>query len=169
MAQARQPHFYARLSVPDTTVGRFDMIALHAILLFHRFSSEDKQVQAFGQKVFDLFFQDMDLNLRELGIGDETVPKKIKKMAEVFYGGADAYAGALKAGDRVALAEALGRNILADADDHANPGRESVAAALAAYVDAAAQGLAAQDARTIVAGTLSWIDPDAFAPQAPLE
>lgn len=160
VAQARQPHFYARLGVPDTVSGRFDMIALHAILLFCRFQKEAPEVREFGQDVFDLFFRDMDRNLRELGVGDVSVPKKIKKMAQVFYGSADAYAGALAAGDRQALREALGRNVYSGTQ----PGGLAVEA-LAAYVEEAAAGLAAQPTDAIVAGRLSWIEPNDYSPE----
>lgn len=161
VAQARQPYFYAQLPVPDTVSGRFDMIALHAIVVFHRFSGEDKATRAFGQQVFDLFFKDVDESLRELGVGDVSVPKKIKKLAQVFYGSADAYGRALKSGDRAALAEALGRNLFADADLN-DQDRTVAARALAQYIEAAAADLATQNADTITAGTLSWIDPAAI-------
>ena len=166
VAQARHSHFYACLPVPDTVEGRFDMIVLHATLLFHRFSNESEQTRAFGQQVFDLFFQDMEQSLRELGVGDVSVPKKITKMAEVFYGCAGAYAGALTAGDSEALAEALSRNILTGAGNDAGSGAggHPAAAALAAYAEAAAQALGKQDADVIAAGTLTWIDPAPYRP-----
>ncbi|AXS40270.1 ubiquinol-cytochrome C chaperone family protein [Breoghania sp. L-A4] len=162
VAQARQPHFYARLGVPDTLEGRFDMMVLHAVLLFHRFSGEGAAARDFGQKVFDTFFLDMDRSLRELGASDEGMKKKITRMAEVFYGCADAYASALDAGDDAALALALDRNVFMNAPD----GAQTESRSLADYTRAASGALAAQDPAAIVAGTLTWIDPAPFGPRS---
>ncbi|MDJ0932295.1 ubiquinol-cytochrome C chaperone family protein [Breoghania sp.] len=99
MAQARQPHFYEHLAVPDTIDGRFDMIALHAILLFARLKAEGEAAKARAQAVFDILF-------REMGASYTSVPHKIKRMAELFYGEASAYMNALEADDDRALVNA---------------------------------------------------------------
>jgi len=85
VAQSRQPRFYAEWGVPDTVTGRFDMISLHLALVLRRLRAE-KDAKAFSQTLFDLFFKDMDRSLREMGAGDLAVPKKIRKMGEIFYG-----------------------------------------------------------------------------------
>ena len=84
MAQSRQPRFYADWGVPDTVTGRFDMITLHMALMLRRLVRAGRRA-AFSQALFDLFFRDMDRS-REMGAGDLGVPKKIKKMGNVFYG-----------------------------------------------------------------------------------
>ena len=86
VAQARQPTFYADFLVPDTIDGRFDLIVMHAVLYFRRMRGEGAKVAEFTQEVFDLFFQDMDASLREMGVSDTRVPKKVKVMGEAFYG-----------------------------------------------------------------------------------
>ena len=110
VAQARQPEFYLDYSVEDSVNGRFEMIILHTYLLFYRLREEDEAVRELGQAVFNRFFKDMDHSLREIGIGDLSVPKKIKKMAQAFYGRIEAYDQARCEGE-AALAAALSRNI----------------------------------------------------------
>ena len=70
MAQARQPSFYTDFLVPDTIDGRFDLIVMHAVLFFRRMRGEGAKIAEFTQEVFDLFFQDMDASLREMGVSD---------------------------------------------------------------------------------------------------
>ena len=113
VAQARQPVFYQDYGVDDTTSGRFEMIVLHAYMLFYRLQKEDEAARAVGQLVFNRFFRDMDDALREIGIGDLSVPKKIKKMAQAFYGRVEAYDKA-RAESLDALSETLSRNIYPD-------------------------------------------------------
>ncbi len=87
MAQSREPWFFATLNVPDTVMGRFDMLALHVYLLARRLAVEKSEAaSALSQDIFDLFVADLDRALRELGIGDTSVPKKKKKMVRSFYG-----------------------------------------------------------------------------------
>lgn len=156
VAQARQPVFYEGFLVPDTVDGRFDLIVLHAVLYFRRLQGEGKKVAEFTQEVFDLFFQDMDASLREMGVSDTRVPKKVRKMGEAFYGRADAYMPAIEAGDAKALAEALGRNIF--------PEREEPIAQmqLARYVIAASEGLVSQATDKLVRGEITWPDAGPF-------
>ncbi len=82
VAAARQEVFYAQWAVPDTVDGRFDMIALHLFLVLDRLKGEGPAVEAFRQVLTDTFFQDMDRSLREMGVGDISVGKKVRKMAE---------------------------------------------------------------------------------------
>lgn len=112
VAQARQPVFFAALGVPDTLDGRFDLVSLHTGLLVCRISRDsDPRAKDLAQAVFDAMFADMDLNLREMGVGDLSVGKRVKKMWEAFHGRAQAYDQALRTGDLTALAEALARNV----------------------------------------------------------
>jgi len=86
VAQSRRPVFYAQWGVPDTVTGRFDMISLHMALLFRRLRNGPEGSREFSQAVFDLFFKDMDRSLREMGVSDLGVPKKIQKMGNIFFG-----------------------------------------------------------------------------------
>jgi cytochrome b pre-mRNA-processing protein 3 len=108
---ARHPYFYTALGVPDTLDGRFDMVGLHAFLLIRRLRTLPAPGEALAQAVFDAMFNDMDVNLRELGVGDLSVGRKVRTMWEAFHGRASAYQGALAEADQAALAAALARNL----------------------------------------------------------
>jgi cytochrome b pre-mRNA-processing protein 3 len=159
VARARAPAFYGAYGAPDTVLGRFDMVVLHAVLLVRRLRGSDA-MQALGQGVFDAFCRDMDDNLREMGVSDIGVPRAMRKLAEAFYGRARAYEAALAAAGDEALVAALTRNVYPDA-------RAPVAAAaLATYVRAAARMLADTDDAALARGEARFPDPDAFAAPA---
>lgn len=149
VAQSRQPQFYAEWGVPDTVTGRFDMISLHMALLFRRLRSDGDAARNFSQAVFDLFFKDMDRSLREMGVGDLSVPKKIQKMGNIFFGLLAAINEAMDRNDAEALAGVLSRNIYAgEQADHART--------LAAYVIAQDGKMRPQPTEAILAGNLSF-------------
>ncbi len=125
VAQAREPAFYANLNVPDTVNGRFDMLLLHLWMVLRQLQSCENG-DVLGQALFDRFCADMDDNLREMGVGDLTVPKRMQKFGEAFYGRTAAYDAALAAGGKE-LAAAIGRNIL-------NGQHDASASRIAAYV-----------------------------------
>ncbi len=108
VAQSRRPEFYAKLGVPDSVDGRFDMIMLHLSLLLRRLHGEDETL---AQALLDITFDDMDRNLREMGAGDLGVGRRIKIMVRAYFGRFRAYNTALEMGDGEALAEALARNV----------------------------------------------------------
>jgi len=110
VTQAREPIFYRDLGVPDTVNGRFDLLLLHLWLLLRRLRTVQGAAEL-SQALFDRFCEDMDDNLREMGIGDQTVPKRMREFGEAFYGRVQAYDQAVEAGGH-ALAEAICKNIL---------------------------------------------------------
>ena len=110
VAQAREPAFYISYNVPDTVNGRLDLLILHLWLMLRRLR-QDAGGAAVSQALFDRFCADMDANLREMGVGDLTVPKRMHAFGEAFYGRSTAYDLAFESGaDDLALA--LGRNVL---------------------------------------------------------
>ena len=109
--QARQPEFYLHWDVPDTADGRFDMVVLHVVLVMRRLKRDREQAAGTAQALFDLMFADMDQNLREMGVGDMVIGKRVKAMAKNFYGRVAAYDSALSAKDDIALCAALRRNL----------------------------------------------------------
>jgi cytochrome b pre-mRNA-processing protein 3 len=115
VAAARREKFYLDYGVPDTVDGRFDLIALHLFLALDRLRHGEGATESFRQQLTDGFFADMDRNLREMGVGDLSVGKKVRKMAEAFYGRVKAYSAALE-NDNAALRDALARNIYAEAN-----------------------------------------------------
>ena len=155
VAQARLPCFYREYGVPDTVSGRFDMLVLHLALVLDRLADEP-QLRELGQALFDHFCTDMDHNLREMGVGDLSVPKHMQRVGEAFYGRARVYRAGLARDDQRRLVEALERNIYSQ-----EPASRAGAARLAAYIRGTVGGLRVQPASQVLAGTLTMPDPAA--------
>lgn len=151
VAQARRPDFFSEIGVPDTVDGRFELIVLHAFLYLHRLRPEHPEAAALGQHFFDTMFTDLDRSLREMGTGDLSVGREIKRMAQAFYGRIDAYERGLQAGDPV-LEAALARNLFGTAS--AVP--PAALAAMAQYVRATAARLDAQPASDLLGGEIDF-------------
>lgn len=151
VAAARDPFFYADLGVPDTLDGRFDLISLHAFLVIHRLQDATEPGPALAQAVFDAMFSDMDINLREMGVSDLSIGKRVRAMWEAFHGRSKAYAAALQSDDPGALAAALGRNIWRGAAPGDAPAR------LARLVRAQAERLAAQPISALAEGHVEFL------------
>ena len=164
--QARLPVLYEEpprgFGVPDTVEGRFDLVTLHVFLLLRRLKDAPERnaarggvdADAFARHVFDVMFRDMDDSLREMGVGDMKVGKKVRGLAEEFYGRVGAYDGAMADGQRDAgvLAPALARNVFAD---------EAAPAALdlARYAHEVADALGRAPIEEITAGRLTLPSP----------
>jgi cytochrome b pre-mRNA-processing protein 3 len=149
VAQARRPVFYEGLGVPDTVEGRFDLLVLHMHLVNDRLTATGEAGIALGQELLDHFFEDMDGSLREIGIGDLSVPKKMRTLAEAYLGRSAAYRAAVAAGDAPALAKALARNVFG-AEDSAS------ATALASYTIDAARALRVLTPENLLAGSITF-------------
>jgi len=162
VAQARRPSFYRDYGVPDTVTGRLEMIMLHLVLVLRRLKGRDGAVPPAGQALFDRFCGDMDDNFREMGVGDLAVPKKMRRMAEGFYGRAQAYETAL-GGDSEALESAVARNVFA------SPGPEAGARRLAAYIREAVARLDRWDTAAPSPSDSPFPDPEAVALEHPEE
>lgn len=115
LTQSRQPEFYDGMGVADTMDGRFDLLSLHVILLIERLNTLGRPGRKLGQSLFDSMFKRMELDLREMGIGDLGVPKHMQKMMKAFNGRAHAYQAAMASGDAGALEEAIAKNIYRNA------------------------------------------------------
>ena len=109
VARARHAAFYRQAGVPDTLDGRFEVMCLHVFLLLEAFETQSFEQEA-GQKLVDLFMEDMEAGLREAGVGDTVVPKRLQKMSRVFLGRAHAWREAGQ--DSELLTQALDRNLL---------------------------------------------------------
>lgn len=127
--QARQPLFYTALGIPDTPDGRFELIALHLALVLRRLQRQQPESQFLGEELACLMVADFDQNLRELGVGDLVVGKRVTAMTKNFYGRLTALNAALASGEEPALALALSRVLFRIA----TPSQTQVAR-LAAYV-----------------------------------
>ena len=150
VTQVREPLFYRDLGVPDTVNGRFDLLVLHLWLVLRRMQPIEGGA-GLSQALFDHFCDDMDANLREMGVGDLTVPKRMQAFGEAFYGRTAAYDLALTDGHE-ALAQALCKNIL-------NGQHIEKARLLAAYAEAAIAVLADLDTAAMLDGSWKFPSP----------
>jgi cytochrome b pre-mRNA-processing protein 3 len=152
VAAARQESLYSRWDVPDSPLGRFEMLSLHMVLFQQRMRDRGDAARGLSQTLIDEFFRDVEHSLRELGIGDIGVPKRMKKLASMYYGRAASYVAAIGAGDEQALAAALSRNV------RPTDGDWPQASALARYVIAASAALESQPLDDILAGRITFPD-----------
>ena len=148
VAQARQPALYTDLGVPDSRDGRLELVYLHAILVMRRLRTEGRPGQELAQDLFDLLFRDVDRHLREWGVGDLSVGKHVKKLAQSFYGRAAALDGPLTEADRSGIAAILERNVFGELAE----APATAAAALADYLLAQERQLATQRGDELLAG-----------------
>ncbi|WP_223967602.1 ubiquinol-cytochrome C chaperone family protein [Bradyrhizobium sp. RD5-C2] len=152
VTQAREPLFYRDLGVPDTVNGRFDLLLMHLWVVLRRLKSAEGGVEL-SQALFDHFCIDMDDNLREMGVGDLTVPKRMQAFGEAFYGRTAAYDLALTDGDE-ALAQSFCKNIL-------NGQNIDKARELAVYARQAMAELARADLAALTKGAWRFQAPQA--------
>ena len=149
IGQARQPGFYSDLGVPDTVEGRFELYTLHVVLVLHRLKGQGAVATETSQGLFDTYLLALDDALREMGVGDLSVGKKMRKLGEAFYGRAKAYQAALEDNDRAALAALIGRTVYADRNGAATD-------QLADYVQRSTALLAGVPLEDVLAAELVW-------------
>ena len=158
VAQSRNPALYqgpadGGLGAPDTVEGRFELYTLHVVMLLHRLKNSGPQGADVAQALFDAYLQGLDDALRELGVGDLSVGKKMRKLGEAFYGRAKSSDAAFSAlPEQEQLQALLTRTVYAD-------GEVSRAPELATYVVAQRAALAAQPLEALLAGDVTWTTP----------
>jgi len=141
--RSREKVFYREWRVPDTIDGRFDLLTLHAFLIFEALKGQGPAAQELGSKLVDTIFTGFDEALRELGISDFGMGRRIRNMADAFYGRMHHYGAA---NTQPELASAVQRNLYRGHDER---GRES--AELATYMIAARDRLK-RDLPAVLAG-----------------
>lgn len=116
--QARNPVFYTAYAIPDTLDGRFEMITLHMHLVLCRLQAgfgRSPELREVSRLLIETYFADMDQSLREMGVGDTGIGRKVQKMSGGFYGRLEAYG---MARENAALwPEALRRNAYGTCDE----------------------------------------------------
>ena len=148
--QARQPAFYADLGAPDTVEGRFELFSLHVALLLRRLKGRSREAGLIAQALFDAYIQSLDDALREMGVGDLSMGRKMRKLGEAFYGRIKGYEAHLNPPeDHEGLEAMLSRTVFAGID----AGRP---AALADYVRRSAQALESTPDPALVEGRVDW-------------
>jgi cytochrome b pre-mRNA-processing protein 3 len=157
VTQSRLPAFYVDYGVPDTPDGRFDMIALHAVLVLRRLRRDHERTAPLAQALFDLMFADMDQNLREMGVGDLSVGKRVKALAKAFYGRLAAYNAGLDGADvqNRLLTSALRRNVYRNC----SPPKDEEINVFTRYVCREAAALDALDTTLLIEGRLAFGAP----------
>lgn len=111
VAAARAPVAYLEYGVADDFEGRFERLALIATLVLRRLKALPPPGEIVAQELVDHLFADLDDGLRRMGVSDLSVGKRMKKLAQGFYGRAEAYTVAIEAGGENPLREALARNL----------------------------------------------------------
>ena len=154
MAGVRQPALYRDLGVPDTFEGRFEMLCLHGALTVRRLNALPEPGADLAQDLTDGIFRHLDATLREMGVGDVTVPKRMKKHAQAFAGRAVAYGQALDRRDDGALQTALARNVRGDETLATSAALQG----LARYVHAVEASLADRDLSFFLDGRIGFPD-----------
>ena len=152
VAAARDPVLFTEYGIEDSLDGRFEALALHAALVLRHLNRGQPPAPEMAQDLTDAIFLSFDATLREMGVGDTGVPKRMKTIAEAFLGRATAYDRALDGG-MPQLAAALARNVY---DGRGNPAR------LARYVEAASQALANASLAAYMTGPVPFPRPSAI-------
>lgn len=153
---ARNEMFFISYGFTDTVMGRFDALSLHVMVLCrHLGRSKHAGAKALSQELFEEYIQSLDSALRQLGIGDTSVPKRKKRLVHSFYGHAEAFEKALSQGDGGSLKTRLHERL-----KEKNPGIDSEL--IAAYLLANVENLEKSPTQHLFAGEIDWIDPAKF-------
>jgi cytochrome b pre-mRNA-processing protein 3 len=149
-AQARLPGFYVEAGAPDTPEGRFELYTLHVVLILHRLKGQGPETAEVAQAAFDAYLRNLDDALRDMGVGDLSVGKKMRKLGEAFYGRAKSYDLALAAlPDPVPLRALIERTIFAG-------GGSGATERIASYVAQTVERLAAQPLADLLQAGPAW-------------
>jgi cytochrome b pre-mRNA-processing protein 3 len=151
VTRAREPVFYAAWGVPDTVQGRFEMIALHLVLVLRRLAAEGRKGERLGRALTEVLMVDLDDAMREMTFGDLAVPREVKHAAAALFDRHRAYLAALDASHASTPAQAISSQLA-----YLHPGAALDADAVAAYVRKCASALDAEPAALILAGQVAW-------------
>jgi len=152
-AQSREPAFYRAMGVADRIDARFELYCIHLALLLERLGGKGEQAEEVSQAALDAYVRSLDDVLREVGIGDLSMAKKMKAVASLLMGRLKNVRDALSPPDAAALAAYLSRTVYAEAGESADT------APLTAYILRAHEALAAQPLAEILAAKPAWPQP----------
>ncbi len=151
--QSRNPVFYSEMGVPDTVDGRFDSVLVHCFILMYRLGKGGRSDCDLSQALYDIMFVELDRAVREMGVGDLSVNRHIRRMMKAFNGRVAAYESGL--GDPALLMDALRRNLYGTVND--GPADDALKQ-MATYISASVHLVMAMDINDILAGQISWAD-----------
>lgn len=155
VGRAREAVFYRDLGVPDTLDGRFEMIVLHLFLIVDRLRRIGRDGNVLARALLETMVDDMDSAVREMGVGDLSVGRRVKAMAAAYNGRATAYGKAMENADPGELHGSLRRNLFGTVEAP----EAAKLAAIARYMRDQRAALDALDDRALLAGELHFIDP----------
>jgi cytochrome b pre-mRNA-processing protein 3 len=161
VAQARTRAFYADLGVPDTPEGRFEMVALHLVLVLERLARTEETGQRLARALTETFAVDLDDNLREMSVGDLAVPRQVKRAIGALHERYDGYRAALADADEAPLTVAI-QSRLAGLD----AGQGLDARRICAYLRLARHRLDLEPTAEVLAGRIAWPHVDAAGLEA---
>lgn len=152
--QARRAPFYTEFGVDDTIEGRFDMILLHLFLVDDRLDQAGEAYMGLRRNLHEAMVTDLDRSFREIGVGDMSVGKEMKKVGDAWLGRHTAYAAAFAPdADDQLLLDSLSKNVYAGQVD-------KPVKSMGIYTRKAKKLLELTDLETIIAGTLVFPSPD---------
>jgi cytochrome b pre-mRNA-processing protein 3 len=161
MQAARHPLLFTQGGVPDTLEGRFDCLTLHIVLVLRRLKALPQPAQDLAGDLVDRLFLGFDQALREMGVGDVTIPKRMKTMAAAFAGRAKAYEQGFLGGE-AEFSAALSRNLVS------RPLSEREQGFWAAYIDVATHHLESLDFASLTSADTLFPQPESL-PDCPKE
>ena len=147
--QSREPGFFTSWGIPDTPNGRFEVLALHVFLVMHRMR-DDIDCAKLARSLSEQAVLDIDRNLREMGIGDLSVGRKVKSLTEGLYGRLAAYADGMER-QNGNLGEELRRNLFSEGE-----AQESVVLAAELYLRRERNSLLGWATADLLAGRISF-------------
>lgn len=153
VTQARLPVFYERYDAPDSVDGRFDMICIHIVPVMRKLAKCGRAGDKLSQALFDHFFTQMERALREMGVGDLSVPKHVKRMMKAYKGRYVAYGKALDENDKNAMADVVLRNLYRGENEN-----KTHAKAIADYLAVLDKHVAGQSDEAILSGEITFPD-----------
>lgn len=152
VGQAREPGFYSAHSVPDSLDGRFEMVALHLLLVMRRLKGQGPEAGKLSQRLYETMVDDFEKSLLEMGAGDSGIARRVKTMARGMAGRIRAYDEALAESDGRRLEVALDNNLYGTVD----PVPDGTLATMAAYVRSCAATLDAQPLESLMRGEVRF-------------
>lgn len=163
VAQARQPGFYSGLSVPDSVDGRFELLALHTILVMHRLKGQGVLAEERARATYELMIADFEVSLSQMGVGDSGIAPRVKRMLRGMAGRINAYDKAFGDADDGALEIVIDNNLYGT--------NQAVSAdqlkAMVRYVRSSVRALATQPTDLIAQGKPDFGPVDASLPENP--
>jgi cytochrome b pre-mRNA-processing protein 3 len=159
VARARLPVFYQEFSVPDTLAGRYVVLSLHLFAVLHRLKAEGAEAMPLAQELIDRFSADMETVMREIGVGDLSIPKKARGLAAASAALLQDYEKSFAEGE-AALATCISR-----VSPLGTQTAEAASRRLASYLKGVVRSLETQSFADLKAGTLKFPEVSASAEQ----